>query len=202
MIARRSTYAGTSKRQSQIIQAALACFSEFGFSQTTMEDIRRRSGASNGSIYHHFKSKEQLAAAVYVEGIANYQSGLLSEIDKNPNAREGIFAIVRFHLIWVMEHPDWARFLSQMRHAEFMASSETAIMDLNQKWVIKLNAWFARQIESGKIRKLSRELYISIIFGPCQEITRLWLQGIVSAKIENIINEIARAAWQALRSKG
>ena len=62
------------KRQGKIIRAAQACFAEFGFANTTMEDIRRRSGASNGSIYHHFSSKEGLAAAI---ADLRYQSGPL-----------------------------------------------------------------------------------------------------------------------------
>ncbi len=33
-----------------------------------MEDIRKLSGASIGSIYHHFANKELLARALYLEG--------------------------------------------------------------------------------------------------------------------------------------
>jgi AcrR family transcriptional regulator len=70
---------GTVERRRQIIQAALSCFTAMGFANTTMEEIRIRSGASNGSIYHHFKNKDQLAVAVYLEGIIDYQSSLLNE---------------------------------------------------------------------------------------------------------------------------
>ena len=37
-----------------------------------------RARASIGSIYHHFRSKEQLAAALYVEGLRDYQEGAFS----------------------------------------------------------------------------------------------------------------------------
>jgi len=43
-----------------------------------MADIRVRARASIGSIYHHFRSKEQLAAALYVEGLRDYQEGAFS----------------------------------------------------------------------------------------------------------------------------
>ena len=52
------------------MNAALELFVTKGFLATTMDDVRRRSGASIGSIYHHFGSKEDLAAALYVEDCA------------------------------------------------------------------------------------------------------------------------------------
>ncbi|MBO0795388.1 MAG: helix-turn-helix transcriptional regulator, partial [Ktedonobacteraceae bacterium] len=43
---------GTTKesRRQAILEAALACFASKGFTETTMEDIRKLSGASMGSI--------------------------------------------------------------------------------------------------------------------------------------------------------
>ena len=73
-------YKGTEERRREIIDAALACFTEAGFLATTMDDIRRRAEASNGSVYHHFKSKEQLAAAVYLTAISEYQVGLVKAL--------------------------------------------------------------------------------------------------------------------------
>ena len=59
---------GVASRRQAILDAALACFTNKGFTETTMEDIRIRSGASTGSIYHHFSNKEMLARALYLEG--------------------------------------------------------------------------------------------------------------------------------------
>ena len=36
---------------------------------TIFEDVRMRSGASVGSIYHHFGSKEGIAGALYLAGM-------------------------------------------------------------------------------------------------------------------------------------
>ena len=53
----------TETRRKAILEAALKSFSTKGFTETTMEDIKRLSGASTGSIYHHFENKEMLAQA-------------------------------------------------------------------------------------------------------------------------------------------
>ena len=51
-------------RREQILQAALACFSEDGFHQTGMADIVRRSGMSHAAVYGYFQSKDEIIEAL------------------------------------------------------------------------------------------------------------------------------------------
>ena len=53
-------------------------FSERGLSGATIDDVRRLSGASIGSIYHHFGDKEGIADALYADGLRDYQGGFLA----------------------------------------------------------------------------------------------------------------------------
>lgn len=54
-------------RRRQILDAALSCFSEDGFHQTSMPNIVRRSGLSHGAVYVYFKSKDDIIAALAVD---------------------------------------------------------------------------------------------------------------------------------------
>jgi AcrR family transcriptional regulator len=54
-------------RRRQILDAALACFSEAGFHQTGMADIVRRSGLSRGAVYLYFSSKDDIIEALAVD---------------------------------------------------------------------------------------------------------------------------------------
>jgi len=186
-------------RRQQIIRAALACFAEQGLSQATMEAIQRRSRASNGTIYHFFKSKEQLAAAVYLEGIADYQSYLVAELERCREARDGVLSVPRSHLRWVHEHVEWARFLFQARHAQFMATSETSMAEQNSAFAASIGRWFARHVEKGSLKRLPPDLYISFLLGPCQEFTRLWVSGWARTPIGTASEAFGEAAWRALR---
>jgi len=51
-------------RAPEILDAALACFSEKGFAATRMEDIARRARISKGTIYLYFASKEAVFKAL------------------------------------------------------------------------------------------------------------------------------------------
>ena len=192
----------TGERRAQIIQAALSCFTELGYAKTTMVHIRCRSEASTGSIYHHFKSKEQLAAVVYLEGIRNYQHGLLQVLEQEKRAREGIFGMVRYHLRWVADNQDWARFLTQLRHAEFMAGTEESFRTLNQKFAQGISGWVIEQVTKKKIKRFQRDVFISLLLGPCQEYARQWLAGYGVTEPATAGEQIASAVWQALRYGG
>lgn len=198
---RRGQYVRTSERRRQIIQAALSCFIEIGFLDTTIEDIRNRSKASNGSIYHHFRSKEQLAAAVYLEGLVEWQTQMAAELEEHPGALDGVYAMVRCHLRWVSAHPDWTRYLFQMRHAGFMTGTEGSIAEQNSRFTDGLAKWLHPHMERGTFRRLPMELTLSLIIGPCLEFSRIWLSKPDCMDLNLAANEIAKAAWQALSTK-
>lgn len=57
-------------RVTQILDAALAEFSEHGFAATTMDDIARRCGLSKGGLYAHFASKDEIFEALLHRSLA------------------------------------------------------------------------------------------------------------------------------------
>ena len=192
----------TEERRAKILQAALHCFHRLGYTATTMEDIRRRSRASTGSIYHHFTSKEQLAAALYLEGIRDYQAGFQEVLTTRSDAREGVYAVVRYHLQWVEDNPTWSGFLFAMRHADFMTGNEAGIAQLNRDFARTVERWVKRQVKEGGMRKLPRDMFFSILLGPCQEFVRQWTAGIAVSDMRNVAEELGRAAWLSLRAEG
>lgn len=196
-----SRHKRSAERRQRIIQAALACFLEFGFINATVQDIRMRSGASNGSIYHHFSGKEGLAATVYVEIMKDYQKTILEGLERNPDALGGVHAIVNSHLDWVNENPDSARYLMEMRHAEFMATAEDAIAEQNQMFAKGFARWLKPNLEGGRIRRLPLDLFISLLLGPAQEYVRNWLSGQAHTELAVVKEELASAAWLIVRGK-
>lgn len=56
----RLTDATKAARRAQIIEAAIDCFLDHGYTNTSMSDIIKASGLSSGSIYSHFSGKEDI----------------------------------------------------------------------------------------------------------------------------------------------
>ena len=190
----------TRRRRHAILSAALECFSSLGYDQTTLADIRRRAGASTGSIYHHFGSKEQIAASLYLEGVRQTQEAGLSALLRTRTARTGIAAQVSAYIDWVVEHPAMARFLFATRHAPFLDDAETAIDGLNRDVQGRAATWLADRVAAGELPDLEPAMRSAIVFGPCRHWAGSWLRGATTTSPEEAKRTITSAVYAALRA--
>lgn len=191
--------AARGERQNAILSAALECFTERGFAATTVEEIRKRSGASIGSIYHHFGGKEGLAAEVYVDGLGGYQAGLLEALEGKPDAEASIRALVKHHLRWVEANPALAKFLMNRRETELRLATEARVRALNRDFLPRVAAWMERHVHSRALRPVPADLWEPLLLGPSQEFTRLWLAGRTRIALRRAERELAEATWKAVR---
>lgn len=163
-----------------------------------MADIRRRAGASTGSIYHLFASKEDLAAALYLEGIADYQAGCLAALEARTDAREGIRAVVAHCLDWVATNKEWARYLFNQRRASLSASAEERLRALNTAFLPRVSRWFAAQVEAGRLRSLPPDITVALIAGSSLEYARQFLAGRAETPCGEATVLLAEAIWRSL----
>jgi AcrR family transcriptional regulator len=181
-------------RRQEILDAALRGFAEKGLAGTTVDEVRERSGASVGSIYHHFGDKEGIAAALYVDVLAGYQRGVLAVLGKSGDARETVEGLVRHHLRWVARNRDGARFLLSGRPRR--AASEIA--ELNRNVFEAMSGWLEEEVRAGGVRELPFELFFSLLIGPAQEFCRHWLDGRMSTSMRTAERELPAATSRAL----
>lgn len=179
-------------RQETILEAALESFDATG--TIAIEEVKRRSGASIGSIYHHFGGQDGIAAALYIEILRGYQAGVLRVLDRAHSADGGVKALVRYHLRWVERNPARARFLLQSGAARVAAGDE--LKALNRHLAAAVGNWVERQ---PSIRPLRGEVFYAVAFGPSQELSRAWLAG-RTRSLRQLEDELAEAAWRAVRA--
>ena len=55
-----------SDKRTQIIECAIVQFVTKGFQQTSMAQLSQESGVAIGTIYHYFKSKDELIEEIYL----------------------------------------------------------------------------------------------------------------------------------------
>jgi AcrR family transcriptional regulator len=188
----------TSRRRRAILDAALECFSTVGYDQTTLADIRQRAGASTGSIYHHFGSKEQIAGSLYLDAIRATQDHGIAALLRTRTGRTGIHAQVHSYLDWVEANPDRARFLLWMRHAEFVVPGEPEIDALNAQVQRRAQEWFARRIADGELPDVDPSIRRALVFGPCRHWASRWLAGDTTLTVAQAKRQLAPAAHAAL----
>jgi AcrR family transcriptional regulator len=89
-------------RREQVLEAALALFSENGFHQTGMADIVRRSGMSHGAVYVYFPSKDDIIEALADD--RHQREALLNSVAQEAsNPIEGLVALIRTYAGWLVD---------------------------------------------------------------------------------------------------
>ncbi len=187
-------------RRRQILDAALECFLENGFEGTTIEHIRHASGASHGSIYHHFGSKEAVALALYVEGMHEYQEAVLARVKKESSAQAGIRALIEAHLECVEADPNRSLFLTRLGMAEVSEEAAERIAAINQEFFRAVHAWLLPYIEQGQVIRIPAALYVPVILGPTTHYARHWLAHRLGLDRAEVLEVLARSAWNSLRA--
>jgi AcrR family transcriptional regulator len=185
-------------RRRAILDAALVEFTNHGVAGTSIGAIQRRSGASVGSIYHHFGDKDGIAGALYLEGLHDYQQGFLATLRAAGGTREGIEGAVHHHVRWITEHADLARFLLLGRDASVVVSTEWPLQALNRRFFSEVRGWTRPRVQAGELRNLGPELLTALWIGPSQELARHWLAGRARVSLSDAAPTLAAAAYRSL----
>jgi AcrR family transcriptional regulator len=188
--------------RTRILDAALACFLELGYEQTTIALVRERSGASNGAVFHHFPTKDALADALYLDAIASFQDGLWELLDRRPRSlRAAVRGVISHQVEWIEANVDRARFVYMRGSLDWETSAGAELEQMNRRLSAAFRDWLAPLVESGRVRPMSMLLVNAIVSGPVHSIAQRWLSGQVSAPLRTYVDELADAACAALTGK-
>jgi AcrR family transcriptional regulator len=141
-------------RKDEILQAALACFTEVGVDGTTIEMIRDRSEASIGSLYHHFGNKERIIAALYLAGTAEYAAMLEEGFTTADSAEACVKLLVTSYIDWVVANPDWARFVLHSRSRVEAGEMGEQLREANREHFQRIFAALSRYREEGLFKAM------------------------------------------------
>ncbi|TGB15600.1 TetR/AcrR family transcriptional regulator [Streptomyces palmae] len=182
---------GSETRQ-RIVDAALACFLDQGVRHTTVEQVRRAARVSSGSFFHHFRTKEDVAEAVYLQGLEAHHAELLEELGPDRELRDGVEGVVHRDLAWSAAQPRLASFLlspigwSPPRRNPRITAASRAFFTAVADW-LRPRGWTGSP---------SLDVVVSIWIGPAHEHTRFLLAGGETG--EEAAATLAFAAWRGL----
>ena len=162
----------------RVLEEALRLFAESGFSRVTLRAIGGEVGLHNSSLFHHFRSKAEIARDVF-EGVLER---LLPRVERlasdDPPELEHLIEVVLDVADHFRERPEDARFLMRvMLDPEVFLSAyvtEIDADDADQPVVQLFSAvwgWLDRAREAGVIRPVhvyqaARSLFGLMLFEP------------------------------------
>ncbi|MGA4445760.1 TetR/AcrR family transcriptional regulator [Ectopseudomonas chengduensis] len=189
-------------RKDEILQAALACFTEHGVDVTTIEMIRDRSGASIGSLYHHFGNKERIIAALYLAGTAQYADLLQRGFASAASAEACVKLLVTSYIDWVVANPDWARFILHSRSRVEAGEMGDALREANRQHFAQILTALAEYRRQGLFKALPDDCFASVVIGPTHDLARNWLAGRTQSELGECRELLAQIAWDSVKNSG
>lgn len=110
--ARRRTHDASAAEVTRgyVLKAAARLFRDQGYVATTLRQIADAAGIQAGSIYYHFRSKDEILAEILDVGIDKVRQSVEEEVARLPpsaSARQKIGAAIVGHLRGLLEHGDF-----------------------------------------------------------------------------------------------
>ncbi|MEU7633572.1 TetR/AcrR family transcriptional regulator [Nocardia sp. NPDC049220] len=171
-----------------------------GYPAFTVAGVRDRLGLSSGSMFHAFGSKVELAAAVYVTGMRDYQRTVLDPMGApGIGAEQAIRAMLAAHLGWVEDHRDLARLLFATLPDEVAHAAEPELAQHNQAFLAALEHRYRELLGPGMtVAGSGYPVAHAICIGPSQEYCRQWVRGGAGPTPRTVAPTLQQAALAAL----
>lgn len=182
----------------KVIATALELFTDRGYFNTSMRDITGQSAVSTGSVYHYFKDKEGIAAAVYASLVDRMRRELQDIMQQHESAHDQCRAVVSLLFRITETEPQVMNFMLYIKHREFLpherpvCSSEPFEM---------MRAMVQRGMERGEIRKGDVLATSSCLFGGSIRMVTAALDAILEKQLDEYLDEVWTLSWRAVAGR-
>ncbi|MEO6450610.1 MAG: TetR/AcrR family transcriptional regulator [Burkholderiaceae bacterium] len=181
-----------------VLRHALTLFNDNGVEATTIDDLRRASGQSVGTIYHHFKNKEGVVAALFFAALDDQSRAIAERIAGLADGHAVVEALIDAYTAWITRQPECAHFVFVARDSVAQGAHAA---DLTQRLAARyapIDELLARDAAAGRILPLPVDLIPSLVLGAAEFYARGWLAGRRQAAPTSHAQRFAVAAWRSL----
>lgn len=182
----------------KLIDHALPLFVEQGYDAVSVEKLRKAAGVSNGSFFHSFATKAELAAALLLACIADYHAAILCVLSEGPPPAAGVAAMVAAHLSWVDRNRLKAQFMLAEARAAWVAEAAQQIGSENAAFSAAIETWRGPLVARGTMHAMPGEVFLAQWIGPANLLCRMWLAGRLPGPLSRFETDLAAAAQRAL----
>ncbi|MGB7995276.1 MAG: TetR/AcrR family transcriptional regulator [Photobacterium halotolerans] len=115
-------------KKQQLLDAALTLFTQQGIQATATAKIAKEAGVANGTLFHHFASKQVLVETLYLSIKADMATALIPP-DTSLSVQAQLQHIWQAAISWGLTHPQQFQFLRQMANdPQYLLSQQHAML--------------------------------------------------------------------------
>jgi AcrR family transcriptional regulator len=177
----------------QIENAAIRLFVQKGVTETTVRDIAAAVEITEGALYRHFTSKDQLVWQLFERHYVDFAGRLLTLAESESTTRAKLAAMIRGFCRAHDENPDLFRFLLFVQHGQLeKLAAETPTPVEAVRTVI------ANGIAAGELPAQDVDLATALLFGAVLEPVQFAAYGRLPSEMTSLSDRLIAAAWAAV----
>lgn len=173
------------------MEAALELFSEKGIRETTIKDIAKEVGVTEGALYRHFTSKDEIVLQLFGTCEENLYGRLLSAVRSEGTYKERFYTVISEFLSFCFENPSAFKYINLFH---YLRSQDIKKFERLPKDA--LIEFIDEGIKRGII-KIRKEYALALLVGTLERLFLLVEAGVIE-KREGLEEEIAQILWKAL----
>jgi len=147
-------------KEQEILAAALKLFVEFGFQGTPTSKIAKEAGVANGTLFHYFKTKEDLIVNLYNRIKTSLNDYLFLKQNEGDSLQTKMKKIYTASLEWGLAHRPEFYFIQQFHFSPHLAKVSPEDIEKQTKLHTRL---LQDAIQTGVLKPLPMDLISSLL---------------------------------------
>jgi AcrR family transcriptional regulator len=161
-------------RKESIILTTIDLIDKYGIHQISTREIAKKQNITEGAIYKHFKSKNELMLGV-LDYFSQYDSALFLTAQQKETAEEAIFFLVESLSSYYENYPSITAVLLSLEIMRYDEALKSKVEDIYSTRFVFLKQIIQKGQETGEIPPiLSSEMLTDIIIGTCVALCLRW----------------------------
>jgi AcrR family transcriptional regulator len=179
----------------RIEKAAIRLFVEKGVAETSVRDIARAVDISEGALYRHFVSKDELAWAVFEPHYVAFAGRLDTLAKAETTSRGKLAAMIRGFCEAHDENPTLFRFLLFVQHGQLSKLTPGTPTPVDAVRTV-----LERGIASKEIPDQPPDVATALVFGIVLQAVTFAAYGRLPSSMGSMSDRLVTAAWAAVKS--
>lgn len=142
-----------SERRRELVLAAGRLFCKHGYERTTVRELARTVGLQSGSLFHHFRSKEEILVAVMNNGIQEVIDDGERALARYNAPADRLAALFRVHM-WSMLHGAGGDAMNALVYEwrSLSAPSQSAVKALSDRYEAMWQSVVSDAVSAGLVK--------------------------------------------------
>lgn len=151
------------KTKKFIFKSASKTFSEKGYDGATMDDIAAAAGVSKGTLYYHFKSKQDIFEYIVTEGMKFIKEELVTAVNRDEQSLDKLKTLCKVQLQLVYDNKDFFKVIMSQLWGQELRNIQ--MREAVEEYISTIEKYLRQAMESETIEKGEVKFMAYTFFG-------------------------------------